>query len=276
MPSYSFSCAEGYHSLMSRLACLAKLAAKVIRYVNRPRVVLRSRGFCPTCSQIVTFVSRDAWLRDHYLCRNCKSKPRERALMRVLEMYFPNWQEKVIHESSPIPRGASVRLSKECKQYIPSQLYPDIHYGVSRDGVRCENLECLTFADESIDLHITQDVMEHVFRPDLVFKEIARTLKPGGAHLFTVPIVNKHQLSCIRAKMDGNGLIEYILPAKYHGNPVSKDGALVTMDWGFDICQKIFESSSLYTHVVHIDDLSRGIRAEYIEVLITIKPDTHA
>jgi len=65
---------------------------------------------------------------------------------------------------------------------------------------RCENLEALTFANESIDLHITQDVMEHVFHPSKVFKEIARTLKLGGAHIFTVPIVNKHMPSILRAR----------------------------------------------------------------------------
>ena len=32
-----------------------------------------------------------------------------------------------------------------------------------RDGVRCENLEALTFADSSIDLHVSQDVFEHLF-----------------------------------------------------------------------------------------------------------------
>ena len=47
-------------------------------------------------------------------------------------------------------------------------------------GVRCENLEELTFPDESIDLHISQDVMEHVFQPKRAFAEIARTLRPGG------------------------------------------------------------------------------------------------
>jgi 2-polyprenyl-3-methyl-5-hydroxy-6-metoxy-1,4-benzoquinol methylase len=33
-----------------------------------------------------------------------------------------------------------------------------------------------TCADKSFDLVITQDVMEHVYHPDRVFYEIARTL----------------------------------------------------------------------------------------------------
>lgn len=100
--------------------------------------------------------------------------------MRTLELFFPDWPSRILHESSPIKRGASIRLSRQCKHYVPSQLFSDIPLGAERNNVRCENLECLTFADESIDLHVTQDVMEHVLKPDQVFREIARTLKPGG------------------------------------------------------------------------------------------------
>jgi SAM-dependent methyltransferase len=217
-------------------------------------------------------VATHPWLRDHLLCPNCGSKPRERALMRTLEMFYPDWKEKVIHESSPINRGASVRLARECTRYISSQLFGDIPPGMEKNGVRCEDLERLTFADASIDLHVTQDVMEHVFNPGAVFREIARTLRPGGAHVFTVPIVNKHRPSQVRAVLGADGQLTHLLPPVYHGNPVSSDGALVTVDWGFDICRHIFEASGLYTHIVHIDDLSRGIRAEYIEVLVTVKP----
>lgn len=258
---------------MAILNQMKSLLTRSIRYFRRSAIQFKNSGFCPTCEREVTFVARDTWFRDHYLCPSCGSKPRERALMRALEMYFPDWKLKLIHESSPINRGASVRIARECMNYMPSQLFSDIQPGATKNGVRCENLEHLTFPDESIDIHITQDVMEHVFNPSLVFREIARTLKPGGAHIFTVPIVNKHKPSQVRARVAENGQIVHLQPAIYHGNPLSRDGALVTMDWGFDICRHIFEASGLFTYVVHIDDLSRGIRAEYIEVLISIKPN---
>ena len=54
--------------------------------------------------------------------------------------------------------------------------------------------------------------------------------------------------------------------------PSAKDGALVTVDWGFDICKHIFDSCGLFTHLLYIDDINKGIRAEYIDVLITMKP----
>ena len=237
-----------------------------------PAPILQNPGYCTTCDREVQFVARDAWLRDHYLCSNCGSLPRERALMLVIESYFPKWRSVTIHESSPSDRGASKRLARECSRYVPSHLFPDQTPGTVHDGVRCENLEALTFADASIDLHVTQDVMEHVLQPARIFREIARTLKSGGAHVFTVPMVNKGAPSRVRARLDSRGEISHLEPPVYHGNPISDAGSLVTVDWGFDICRHIHESCGLFTHLIHIDDISKGIRAEYIEVLITFKP----
>jgi hypothetical protein len=237
------------------------------------RPILKNSGYCPTCAQDVTFIARDPWLRDHYRCSRCGSIPRERALMATIEEYFPGWRSMSIHESSPGNRGASRRLSSECAQYIPSQFFPDKKPGSIVGKFRCENLEALTFDDESVDMHVSQDVLEHVFHPSKVFREIARTLKPGGAHIFTVPIVNKHNPSRRRARVNDDGQISHLYPPVYHGNPISNEGSLVTVDWGYDICRHVFESCGLFTHLVYIDDLSRGIRAEYIEVLITFKPD---
>lgn len=237
-------------------------------------VVLESAGCCATCGQDVRFVARHEWLRDHFLCSNCGSIPRERALMLTIETFFPNWRDLVIHESSPSTRGASMRIARESRHLLTSQFFPECPSGTEQDGVRCEDLEALTFADASIDLHITQDVLEHLFDPAACFREIARTLKPGGAHIFTVPIVKKNWPSSARARIDAAGKVTHLLPAEYHGNPVSEEGSLVTIDWGYDICRHIFESSGLYTQLIHIDDLSKGIRAELNEVLVTFKP-TH-
>jgi SAM-dependent methyltransferase len=195
--------------------------------------------------------------------------------MVTIETFFPGWREAFIHESSPGGRGASLRLFKECSKYIPSQYFPGAIPGTFVDGMRCENLESLSFADESIDLHITQDVLGHLFHPAHAFKEIARTLKPGGMHICTVPLVNKGNASRVRARLEDDEIV-YLAPEEYHGNPVGDGRSLVTFDWGFDICRHIFESSGLFTHIVHIDDLSMGIRAEYIEVLVTIESQTGA
>jgi len=238
--------------------------------------VLENTGHCPICKHEVTFRATEPYLRDSYFCMNCRSIPRERALMAVIDAYYPQWRDLTIHESSPSNRGASKRLRDESAHYIASQFFPDKDLGTMENGFRCENLEKLTFADSSIDLHITQDVMEHVFNPGNAFREIARTLKPGGAHIFTAPLWKKHEPSKVRARLDANGAISHLDSPVYHGNPIDDQGSLVTVDWGFDICRYIFEACGLFTHLVYIDDLSRGIRADLIEVLVTIKPKEDA
>ncbi len=233
--------------------------------------IFRNEGFCPICSSETVFLAEDSWLRDSYFCTKCGSIPRERALMRVIESFFPSWRDLVIHETSPGNRGASTKLTNECKNYIPSHYFPDVALGNFKNGMRCENLELLSFLDEAVNIHVSQDVMEHVFSPERAFSEIGRTLKPGGAHIFTVPIVNKYKPTHQRAAMSEKGIVEHLDSPQYHGNPIDANGSLVTFDWGYDICQKIFDASNLFTHVIQIDDLRNGIRAEYIDVLVTIK-----
>lgn len=212
-------------------------------------------------------------MRDSYICIKCKSIPRERALMYCVEKFFPDWRELTIHESSPCERGASLRFKREAKYYIPSQYYPDRKLGEYHGSFRNENLEYLTFEDNSIDLHISQDVFEHIINPEEAFREVARTLKPGGAHIFTTPLVNKTKPTewCIKRDQNGN-LIQMVFPAEYHGNPISQEGSLVVAHWGYDITSFIYESCGLFTEMVYLDIIYYGIRADLIEVLITRKP----
>ena len=232
---------------------------------------LTSSGRCPSCNREATFVAANDWLRDHFVCLSCGSIPRERAVMLTIERMFPEWRQSRVHESSPAPRATSKRLRDEVAEYIPSQYFSDGRPDEWRDGVMHQDLENLTFADESIDLHVSQDVLEHVFDPARVFQEVARTLRPGGMHIFTTPLVRKAEPSRRRARLTPDG-VEHLLPAEYHGNPISDEGSLVTFDWGFDIVDLIYRASLMPTRMVIIDDLSHGIRAEYIEVLVMVKP----
>ena len=191
--------------------------------------------------------------------------------MHVIETNYPNWKELSIHESSPENRGASIKLKNNCKHYIASQFFNNSEPGKLINSYYNENLESQSFHDNSFDLVITQDVMEHVMNPDRAFSEIARTLKPGGAHIFTVPLVNKHKPTEKWAKLDPDGNLEFLNEPEYHGNPIDPKGSPVTMHWGFDIVDYIEKFSGLKSEIIHIDDLSLGIRAEYIEVIVTRK-----
>jgi SAM-dependent methyltransferase len=230
-------------------------------------------GRCPICDDApAQFTAEYAWFRDHLLCSGCQSIPRERALFRVLRDLYQEWAGLSIHESSPGGRGASLKLAK-VPGYSSSQFMPHVARGETdpATGFRCEDLEAMTFPDASFDLFVTQDVMEHVFDPAQAFREIARVLKPGGAHIFTVPIVNKGRPSEKAATRDAAGFITHHGRPEYHGNPVDAKGALVTMRWGYDLASFIERSAGTPTVIHHIDNIDQGIRAEYIEVLVSFK-----
>lgn len=235
--------------------------------------VYEGDGFCPICETGVIFSSVNDWFRDFLVCSKCGSIPRERALMHVIKTYYPDYKHLAIHESSPSDRGASLKLKNESEGYSSSYFYPDVTPGEfhNKQGFQCQNLESLTFDDESFDLFITQDVMEHVFEPGDAFSEISRVLKPGGAHIFTVPIINKERKTECWAERNGSGDIVYHHEPEYHGNPIDDSGALVTMHWGYDIAEFIMKEAGTPTTIVMIDNIELGIRAEYIEVLVSRK-----
>jgi Methyltransferase domain len=157
-------------------------ARRIARYALAGPVM----GTCPICGQRTVFIKEEPWLRDQFLCYRCRSIPRWRALIHVLERRFPTWREQRVHESSP-GGPASPKLARECRYYTPAHVSPDVPPGDFEDGIRCKNLERQTFADASFDLVVTSEVFEPVLDPAQGFAEIARTLRPGGAHVFTVP-----------------------------------------------------------------------------------------
>lgn len=228
-------------------------------------------GFCPCCDKEVEFVARHSWLRDNFLCDNCGCKPRERALMKVIENEYSNWRELRIHESSPMDRGHSLKLKVGCKDYTPTHYFPNQSLGKVFKGFRNEDLEDQTFEDESFDIVVTSDVMEHIYEPEKAFKEIHRTLKKGGAHIFSVPIINKFSETERWAKKGKNGEPVFLYEPEWHGNPIDKTGSPVTFHWGFDIVDYIKKNTGGDAEIIYQDDLKYGIRAEYIEIIIQKK-----
>lgn len=190
--------------------------------------VYSAPGYCPIFQTQVTFNSSNEWFRDYLACSSCGSIPRERALMVVIDRHCPDWRNLSIHESSPSDRGVSRIMRNECSSYTASQFFKDVTPGKTQNGYRCENLEAQTFANDTFDLVVTQDIFAHVFDPNAAHREIYRTLKPGGVHIFTVPIYKGHSITQQAARLV-NGEVEHILLPEYHGNPVDDAGGLTAL-----------------------------------------------
>ena len=70
---------------------------------------------------------------------------------------------------------------------------------------------------------------------------------------------------------DDNNNIIFLKEEEYHGNPINPKGSPVTFHYGYDIVDLIYKSSGMVTQIFTIDNIDLGIRAEYIDVLISRK-----
>ena len=233
---------------------------------------LEHEGFCCLCDKRVTFRATGPYLRNTLRCPECNLGPRHRAIFWNLNKFLPKWRDMDIHESSPGGDKVSQRLAREAKSYTATQWDPSIPFGSvhPKKGYRSEDLQAQTFADDSFDLVVTQDVFEHIFAPDKAIREIARTLRPNGAFIATVPIVLRREPTRRRASLAGGEIVHH-LPPEYHGNPMSSDGSLVTIDWNYDIVSYLQFHSGLSFMLIFTDNLDIGVRGEHIEVLIGFK-----
>ncbi|TFF87118.1 MAG: class I SAM-dependent methyltransferase [Promethearchaeota archaeon] len=128
--------------------------------------------------------------------------------------------------------GPIHNILKEYQKYIYSEYFPNprLKPGQIYRNVRFEDLQSLSFKDNSLDLIITLDVFEHVERPINAFDEIYRVLRPNGVHVFTVPIgITKKTIPFF----DDNG--NPLHPLSYHDDPLRPGGALVHTQFGVDI-----------------------------------------
>ena len=243
---------------------------KKIRKIRITRVRM---GWCPCCERRTLFIAIGYWLRDDYKCIWCHSIPRQRAFMKVLNERIPNYKNMEMHECSP--SGVLFKKFKYNDKYTFSYYWKDKTLGIKEKetGAYNQNLENMLFPDESFDVFITQDVMEHINNPRAAFKEIERVLKHGGVHIFTVPLYPFIKTRP-RIEVDGDK-IKKILPALYHGDPVNRDGCLVTWDWGNDITEFIKAVSDMETEIIEFpnnkDNFWNGLEGDFLWVCVSKK-----
>jgi SAM-dependent methyltransferase len=246
-----------------RYAKILRRLPRAISAISRHGI---SFGYCQVCERRTGYVQEQSWHREYYRCLRCFSSARMRSFMLVLETEFPDWSSLSIHESSP-SGPVTTKLSRNCARYSVSCYFDDVPPGSMYQGRQCENLECLTFDDSSFDLFITQDVFEHVLNPQRAFAEIARVLKPGGAHVFTVPWLASQRTESRVVMADGK--MRCIKEPVHHGSPTDPGTCLVITDWGSDMIDLIHSSSGLKTEVFSPASRELGVVGEGLEVFVS-------
>jgi SAM-dependent methyltransferase len=86
----------------------------------------------------------------------------------------------------PLWTGHGLDISREAIAYARKLA---AHKQVAdRTSFRAGNVTHLPYADESLNLVIASEIIEHMPEPELVVREIARVLKPGGQLILTMPL----------------------------------------------------------------------------------------
>ena len=132
------------------------------------------------------------------------------------------------------------------------------------EGVVNQNLEHLTYADETFDLVITSDVMEHVRLDAHAHAEIYRVLKRGGVYVFTVPHFRDRHDTLVRVLVHEDGdpsRDEFLTEPEYHGdaNAPGGQGVLSYRSYGTILDEQLDAMGFDVTYTGTPDDL-HGIR----------------
>lgn len=225
---------------------------------------------CPICDETLVFTAMDDFWegRDGLVAAGCGlggCTTRERAVASVLRSLYPGerLRRMVIHESSAAPHGLARWLRATCPGYVATGYFPGVARGEIVRGTRNEDLCAQTFADGSFDLVLHLDVLEHLFEPFAALREIARTLAPGGACVFTTPTDPARMWSEQVAFLEPDGL-RIVGEPEYHGNPHG-DGALVTWRYGYDLPLLIQRETGLDVEVRRFQsrgDAAMGLMTE--------------
>ncbi|MEB8430923.1 methyltransferase domain-containing protein [Cocleimonas sp. KMM 6892] len=207
---------------------------------------------CSVCGFYGEFHKNNRSFREGYQCPECNSSLRYRGqAASILKIYGKPDQETITDLSKddvfsqltiyePGVTGPFRKLFSDYKGYKNSFYWDDVEFGEYKDGIQCQSLENLTFEDNEIDLIISSDIMEHVRLPWIAFEDIYRVLKPGGYHVFSIPVhLPMRNKTSYRVDTSGAEDINIEEP-HYHGNGVGGK-SLVYTDFGADIEQHLKE-----------------------------------
>jgi SAM-dependent methyltransferase len=207
-------------------------------------------GTCGVCGHTGEYVRSDAPTRENFQCGVCRASLRYRQQAGALAATCgrPGIPFKQLVDEGTL-NGAQIyepgiigpfrQFLGGLPGYVSSYYWPDIEPGQEHDGVRCEDLRSLTFGDESFDLVISSDILEHVRGPLDAFAEIFRVLRAGGHHVFTVPLFWPLP-GTSTTRVDYSGPEDrFLMPPVYHGCPTDPAGALVYTDFGMDLPEQL-------------------------------------
>lgn len=194
-------------------------------------------SLCPIClakRPIIKLSNNEIAIR----CTFCRSSVVTMSIASIINEHVSDISNIEIYELSS--RGPLFKfLNTHCEKLKYSEYFKDVRIGEYKKGIQCQDVQNLTYQDNSFDLCTSTDVFEHVPNDTQGFENIYRVLKPKGLFIFTVPLLNE-AVTIERATVSEEGIIEHHLPPEFHGDPMAEsDSILAFRNYGKDIKDKL-------------------------------------
>ena len=216
----------------SKLANLLWYARKVfVVLVSGIPYALQSRVRVCRCCQRRSFIVSFGPGEERKKCIRCHANLRYELLAEAFRNAAFDPESTVLVEFDP---NSSLRKGFSHFRHYTRTFYSSnqARGSVRPDGARCEDVTALTFSNNSVDVMVSSEVLEHV--PDLraAFRETARVLKSNGVHIFTVPTRDATRQ---RAILEPGGTIRHLENPEMHSDPLNPRGILAFWDIGPDL-----------------------------------------
>ncbi|TDR47674.1 methyltransferase family protein [Tahibacter aquaticus] len=211
----------------------------------RPFELGLARAPCAACS--FGWCLRLARSESGVRCPRCGASAVTQSLAAVVRSEVPELARCAAYEMSA--GGPLVDcLRRHCASLVTSELLDGVAPGQTRDGVLCQNIEQLTFADASFDLCTSTEVFEHVEDDAAGFREVFRVLRPGGHFVFSVPLFDSAATVERMGWQEGRRV--ELLPAQYHADRYRGAVILVQRDYGRDIVERLAAAGFAQARIV--------------------------
>lgn len=212
----------------------------------QPSALRLSLRACPVCgpSVILRLAEGEVAVR----CVRCTATPVHLAVVAAVKARLPQLQRRSAYELSS--RGPVLAyLRRQFDVVTCSEYFRGVPSGTMVNGVRCEDVQRLTFEDAAFDLCTSTEVFEHVPDDMAGFRELHRVLRPGGQLVFTVPLTDAES-TIERAAMAADSVTYFKAPA-YHGDRLTgSNTVLVFRDYGADICARLLAAGFRHAAIV--------------------------
>ena len=181
-------------------------------------------------------------------CLRCGASPVTQSIVDRIRAEHADVSALSVYELSS--RGALVDwLAARAGSLTTSEYLPEITPGSFHQGVRCEDVQRLTFADALFDLCTSTEVFEHVSDDHAGFAQVRRVLRPGGMFIFTVPLSGSDHTVERACVVDGQ--LTHLLEPEYHGDPFSPGRRVLCMrNYGSDIVERLRHAGFLRARLV--------------------------